>query len=115
YRPAAASCRVFDKANRNWQLMLDRLLRCLVPSRQSTSRAIVNLPSERRSHFGIVRPRDLFPDRPIRVAEAPGCAEPLGIRKHQDGAVKGFCLLEIGITARGFGTVKSDLDVRAVA
>jgi hypothetical protein len=107
--------RVFHQSDGDRQFSLDRLAGRLVPSHKPAGRAGVDLADEKVPHRGIIGPLDLRPDLAVGIAKAGEGAEALGVGELQGRPVDQIGLIQIGVSAGGFGPVEVDLGVSAVA
>jgi hypothetical protein len=112
--PAASLFRVLDQADRYRQGIFNGLSRCLVPSHETSRRAIVHLADEQLLDVGMIRPRNLAPNLAVRIAETRECTKAFRVGELKDRTVQHLRLMVIGFTTSRLGSFKSDLRVRAV-
>src|SRR5947207_3478753 len=107
--------RILDDADRLGQRRLDGLAGGPLESLEPPRWAVADLPDERRANRVIVGAFDLAPNRAVRIAEARGCAQRLGVGEREHGTLRELRLLPVRLPARGLGAVEGDLLVRAIA
>jgi hypothetical protein len=114
-RAAAVFHRILDQSDRERRIRFDGLARNLVEGKQPPGRAFVDLAQEHRPYVGIVGARDLRPDLAVRVAKARVGAQVPRVQQRKIGTVENPRLLGKGRARRGFGPVKADFRMGAIA
>src|SRR5207237_6713366 len=115
HRTAHPFGRILDEPDRRRQRRLDGLAGSPLESREPPRWAMADLTDEGHANRVIVGAFDLAPNRAVRIAEARGCAQRLGVGERQDGTLRELRLHPVRLPARGLGAVEDDLLVRAIA
>src|SRR5437660_8293454 len=115
HRTAHPFGRILDEPDRHRQRRLAELAGSPLESREPPRWAMADLTDEGHANRVIVGAFDLAPNRAVRIAEARGCAQRLGVGERQDGTLRALRLHPVRLPARGVVAVAPSLLVRAIA